>query len=179
MQRAELEALVDAGLTTRQIAAELGCSPTTVRRRLREFGLETPRIRRLRETAPARAGGARTTTAVCRRHGRTTFTRSPSGPFRCQLCRNDAVNRRRRAVKEALIAAAGGSCALCGYSRSAAALQFHHTEPIQKAFGISERGISRALEVARQEAAKCVLLCATYHAEVEAGIATLPEKSST
>lgn len=160
------------------MAARLGISATTVRRRLREYGLATRRTRRLRETAAARAGGARTATAVCDRHGSTTFTRSPSGAFRCQLCRNEAVNRRRRAVKEALIAAAGGACVLCGYSRSAAALQFHHLEPIQKAFGISNRGISRALESAREEASKCVLLCATCHAEVEAGVATLPEKLS-
>lgn len=178
MTREELEPLVAAGMTVREIAAALGSSPTTVRRHLDRHGLETGRTRRLRETAPARATGARVTTAVCDRHGRTLFTRSPSGAFRCQQCRNDAVNRRRRAVKEALIAAAGGACALCGYSRSAAALQFHHREPIQKAFGISDRGISRALEYARKEAAKCVLLCATCHAEVEAGVARLPEKLS-
>ena len=178
MERSALEPLVGAGLTVRQMAAALGCSPTTIRRRLRDFGLETPRTRRLRETSEARAAGDRTTTARCARHGLTKFTRSPSGAFRCQLCRNEAVTNRRRAVKEILIQAAGGECALCGYARSPAALQFHHAEPIQKAFGISERGVSRALERARQEAAKCVLLCATCHAEVEAGVARLPEKLS-
>ena len=178
MEREDLEPLIRAGLTVRQIAAAVGSSPTTVRRWLDRYGLETRRTRRLRETAGARAEATRVTTAVCDRHGQTPFTRSPSGAFRCQKCRNDAVNNRRRAVKEALIAAAGGACVLCGYSRSPAALQFHHREPIQKAFGISERGISRALEDARQEASKCVLLCATCHAEVEAGVARLPEKLS-
>jgi hypothetical protein len=57
--------------------------------------------------------------------------------------------------------------------------QFHHRGPIQTVFGISERGISRALEDARQKAAKCALQCPTCHAEVEAGVARLPEKLST
>jgi hypothetical protein len=177
-ERETYSALVDQGLTMRQIAGALGVSATTVRRRLRKYGLETRRTRRLRETAPARAAGARTTIADCARHGRGTFTKSPAGGFRCQQCRSEAVSRRRRAVKAALVMEAGGACALCGYSRSPAALQFHHVEPILKAFSISERGASRALERAREEARKCVLLCATCHAEVEAGVATLPEKLS-
>src|SRR3954447_10280899 len=174
-----LAALAEEGFTVRAIAAELGVSPTTVRRRLRKYGLETRRTQRLRETAPARAAGARTTLAECARHGVGTFTKSPSGAFRCLQCRNDAVSRRRRSVKEVLIAEAGGACVLCGYSRCSAALQFHHKEPILKAFSISERGVTRALAKAREEARKCVLLCANCHAEVEAGVATLPEKLST
>jgi hypothetical protein len=34
--------------------------------------------------------------------------------------------------------------------------------------------LARALSAAREEAGKCVLLCANCHAEVEAGVATLP-----
>jgi hypothetical protein len=145
---------------------------------MRRHGVETARTRRLRETADARARGETRTEAVCPRHGRTTFTRSPSGAFRCLHCRNDAVSNRRRALKDRLVAAAGGACALCGYARSPAALQFHHEDPITKAFGISENGVTRTLEAALAEAAKCVLLCATCHAEVEAGVARLPEKLS-
>jgi hypothetical protein len=36
------------------------------------------------------------------------------------------------------------------------------------------RGITRAIAKLREEAAKCVLLCATCHAEVEAGFVSLP-----
>jgi hypothetical protein len=38
--------------------------------------------------------------------------------------------------------------------------------------------VTRALAKAREEAAKCVLLCANCHAEVEAGIAQLPLRSA-
>ena len=85
---------------------------------------------------------------------------------------------KRRAVKETLVAAAGGACAICGYARSPAAHQFRHADPITKASGISHKGVPRRFEAALQEAEKCVLLCATCHAEVEAGVATLPEKLS-
>jgi hypothetical protein len=178
-ERMVLADLVARGLSVRTIAAEIGASPTTVRRRLAKYGLTTQRMARLAQTEAARRSGANSTEAVCARHGRVTFTRSPTGAFRCLACRSEAVSRRRRAVKEALVAAAGGRCALCGYARSPAALQFHHLEPMKKAFGISGRGLTRALETARAEVEKCVLLCATCHAEVEAGVATLPEKLST
>ena len=157
----------------------LGCSPSTVRRRLRRYGLSTRRTQRLAQTAAARVSGATEAAGTCPKHGPVRFTRSPSGAFRCLACRTEAVSRRRRVVKEALVAAAGGRCALCGYARSPVALQFHHVEPMNKAFSISERGLTRALEKARAEAEKCVLLCANCHAEVEAGVATLPEKLST
>jgi hypothetical protein len=84
------------------------------------------------------------------------------------------VSARRREVKRGLIEAAGGRCALCGYDRSPAALQFHHRDPATKAFAIAARGVARSLEAALAEARKCLLLCATCHAEVEAGVATLP-----
>ena len=62
----------------------------------------------------------------------------------------------------------------CGYDRSMAGLHFHHLEPADKAFALSGRGMALSLEAARAEAAKCVLLCSNCHAEVEAGLASLP-----
>ena len=56
----------------------------------------------------------------------------------------------------------------CGYARSIAALHFHHVDRATKSFAVAGRGITRSLEAARAELAKCVLLCANCHAEVEA-----------
>jgi hypothetical protein len=110
---------------------------------------------------------------ICDAHGPTTFGRRADGYYRCLACRADAVVKRRRAVKRMLVDEAGGACRLCGYDRSLAALQFHHLDPGQKAFSLSRRGVTLSLEAARTEAAKCVLLCANCHAEVEGGVATL------
>jgi len=76
-----------------------------------------------------------------------------------------------------LVAEAGGKCALCGYARHSAALQFHHLDPATKSFGLGVRGITRSIEKLRAEAAKCMLLCANCHAELEVGAIELPVKS--
>jgi hypothetical protein len=72
-----------------------------------------------------------------------------------------------------VIAETGGCCAICGYDRNAAALQFHHVDPATKEFTL-RNGDTRSLERMRAEAAKCVLLCANCHAEVESGATPLP-----
>lgn len=73
-----------------------------------------------------------------------------------------------------LVQEAGGRCRLCGYSRSPGALVFHHVDPGSKSFGLGQAGLCRSLARARAEAAKCLLLCANCHAEVETGVAVLP-----
>jgi len=95
--------------------------------------------------------------------------------LRCVKCRAEAVTRRRRSVKEALVKEAGGKCVICGYSRHPAALQFHHLDPTSKSFGLGVRGITRSLDKLREEAKKCVLLCANCHALVEVGAEMVPE----
>jgi 5-methylcytosine-specific restriction endonuclease McrA len=111
---------------------------------------------------------------VCRTHGRTEFVLEGRGYYRCKECRKQRVIEWRRRAKQRLIVEAGGCCAICGYDRYGGALHFHHVDPAQKKFGIAREGVTRSLEAMRAEAAKCVLLCSNCHAEVEAGIATLP-----
>ena len=72
-----------------------------------------------------------------------------------------------------LVDEAGGACSRCGYDRYLGALQFDHLDPSKKAFSLSMKGVARSLAKAREEAAKCVVLCANCHAEVEAGIMPL------
>jgi transposase len=174
IERERLRALVEEGLSIREMAQRLEVSYTTVRHWLKTYGIQTPRGRRLAETASARATGAETAMAHCPDHGWTTFIRRGKDGFRCRLCRTTAVQRRRREIKRQLVAEAGGACVLCGYDRELAGLHFHHADPATKAFGLSREGVTRALEAARAEARKCVLLCSNCHAEVEAGAVRLP-----
>jgi hypothetical protein len=83
------------------------------------------------------------------------------------------VTARRRRVKAMLVAEAGGRCVLCGYAGNPGALHLHHVDPSSKSFGVGYTGLTRSLAAARAEAAKCVLLCARCHAEVEAGVKRL------
>lgn len=168
--RSELEALVDAGLSIRDIAALRGVSAATVRHWLRRHALRT------RLAAPRGDDGkASSVVWQCRVHGWTRFHRISDGRIRCAACNKDAVVRRRRRVKALLVAENGGCCVLCGFDRYAGALQFHHRDPSVKSFEIGGRGLTRSIDALRDEARKCVLLCANCHAMVEAGVATLPE----
>ena len=164
-----LQALVEEGLSVRQIAKRRGVSATTVRHWLARYGLKT------QPAHYGRRGAAKPREIVreCPRHGWETFVRT-GGQYRCGRCNAEAVANRRRKVKAILVSEAGGACAICGYDRYLGALQFHHVQPGTKAFGLALRGLARSLDRCRIEAAKCVLLCANCHAEVEAGVATLP-----
>jgi transposase len=171
LKRSELEALVRAGLTLREIAERLDRSPTTVRYWLDKYDLRVKRDSRSR--IPRKQKRA---IFSCRRHGETTFVLEGRGYYRCAACRVERVTKRRRVVKQKLVMEAGGRCLVCGYARSHQGLQFHHLDPAAKEFHLGRGGITRSLEKSRAEARKCVLLCANCHAEVEAGLIELPTK---
>ena len=81
-----------------------------------------------------------------------------------------AVAKRRRTIKSMAIEYKGGKCELCGYDKYQGALDLHHKNPLEKEFGIGQRGHSRSWERVMKELDKCILVCATCHREVEAGI---------
>lgn len=171
----QLQPLIDAGMTHRAIAEQLDRSVPTVRHWIVRHGLEQPRQARRRAIEEAKAKG-RTITRTCRRHGETEYAlvgakRRP----RCKKCRSEAVARRRRRVNESVINERGGKCIICGYSRCIRGLHLHHIDPKTKLFGIASRGLTRSIEEVRKEAAKCVVLCANCHAEVEDGVTELPD----
>lgn len=169
LERDQLERLVEDGMTIAQIAVEVGCSMGTVRHWLGRYGLKTRTVRR----GTANPGLA-TITRTCQHHGETDFVIDGAGDYRCRRCRVEAVVRRRRKVKQLLVAEAGGGCAICGYSRYAGALAFHHVDPDEKTLAVSMSGTTLSIDFLRSEAQKCVLLCSNCHAEVEGGVTNLP-----
>lgn len=171
IERDALAALVDERLSSREIAERLGVSQSTVRHWLTRHGLRTAgsgKATRPRRTDREVFGD------TCEIHGATDFVVRGDGFSVCRQCRSDAVVRRRRRVKRQLVREAGGGCVMCGYDACMAALQFHHVDPATKVFQVGGRGIGRAGDLLRAEAAKCVLLCANCHAEVESGYTDLP-----
>lgn len=175
--RTELQVLVEEGLPIEGIARRLGIGSATARRWLKQHGLRTQAGMRRDALRAGRKSGAQDLHASCPKHGSTRHLLvAGEARLRCAKCRTEAVSRRRRRVKEILVAEAGGKCVVCGYARHMAALQFHHLDPSTKSFGLGVRGITRSLESLRREAAKCVLLCANCHAEVEVGATRLPGK---
>jgi transposase len=181
LTREELSQLVDAGKSIAEIADAVGRSKPTVRHWLARHGLKTHGAlgRRERvEAARAREAGIEVTMLHCKHHGETAFVLDQRGYYRCKRCRSASVSRRRRRVKELLVAEAGGACCVCGYSRNARALHFHHLDPSLKRMEINAGGGGVAIGRLREEARKCVVLCANCHAEVEAGLVSLASDGS-
>jgi hypothetical protein len=170
-----LEIAVDEGMTLEEMANELERDMSTVRYWLKKYGLPTDSGLRRRSKRLADPVGTRKE-RNCRRHGLTEFVVEGRGYYRCVKCRSENVSAWRRRMKRLLVEEAGGKCWLCGYDRCVAALEFHHLEPGQKSFPLSMRGVTLGIEKLRAEARKCALLCATCHAEVEAGVAEVPLK---
>jgi transposase len=171
----EMERLLAAGLSLREIAGRMDRSQSTIRHWMRMYGFETDRSTRLRESKNACRSGSKTAQLNCPRHGVVDFVARVDGRFRCSQCRMEAVGKRRRALKRILVEEAGGGCKVCGYSRCDRALEFHHLDPKSKQFQITSH--TRSLARLRAEASKCVLLCSNCHAEVEAGITAVPLNS--
>ena len=178
LTREALAPLVYEGLTLAEIGARVGRPAQTVRRAVERAGLPQPIEVRRQLVEDALRSGTGTLIRECRYHGTTQFAIVGSERrLRCKACRAEAVARRRRKVKRILVQEAGGQCELCGYDRCMQALEFHHRDPHTKEFGIAMRGITRSISAVRREVAKCALLCANCHAEVEAGIAEVPLQS--
>lgn len=108
---------------------------------------------------------------TCSKHGLTKY-RYDSGPnskgrFRCIQCSTAYVSEQRWKKKRVLVDRLGGKCVNCGYSKNLAALDFHHRDPSQKSFALSQVNMASSLDKLIPEADKCDLLCATCHREVE------------
>src|SRR3954462_4151196 len=113
----------------------------------------------------------------CPRHGVTMYHRYGDGRVRCKRCVGEAVTRRHQKIKRILTAEAGGACRVCGYDRCVFSLHFHHVDPATKSFAVTTaRG--KSLAAFREEAKKCVLVCANCHGEIESGLIESPPAGS-
>lgn len=80
--------------------------------------------------------------------------------------RYEHVKEHRKNRKALLVNHLGGKCIKCGYDDCIEALEFHHLDPTQKDFTISDSNKTRTLEQVIAEIEKCVLLCCRCHVEV-------------
>lgn len=78
----------------------------------------------------------------------------------------DNVKTHRHKIKEELVKYKGGKCEICGYNKCLGALDFHHLDPSQKDFTISNSNIYKNLDKLKEEVDKCILVCANCHREI-------------
>lgn len=99
----------------------------------------------------------------------------PSGIYgRGRYCSKSCASKhlvylRRRRLKELAIAYMGGECALCGYSRCASSLDFHHLDSALKEYSISDSGATRGWSVIKKELDKCLMVCRNCYGEIHDG----------
>lgn len=102
---------------------------------------------------------------ICKRHGLTEFSVDKNGKCRCKKCRQDAVQKRRRNLKQLAVEYKGGKCQICGYNKYIGALEFHHLNPEEKDFEIG-CGNTKSFEKFKKELDKCILVCSNCHKEL-------------
>jgi transposase len=83
----------------------------------------------------------------------------------CKSCTNEQTLERQRKFKIKCVDYKGRECKFCGYKKSIAALEFHHTNPSEKDFNISHAKCTTFNEIVKKELDKCILLCACCHRE--------------
>ena len=69
----------------------------------------------------------------------------------------------RKTIKSKLIEMMGGKCKACGGVFHIASYDFHHLDPKKKDFSITDKLQRLPFEKIKEEADKCILLCANCH----------------
>jgi hypothetical protein len=90
--------------------------------------------------------------------------------------KSDSVKRWRKACKERIITAMGGSCCICGYNKCQSSLALHHLNPNEKDFGLgSIRANPKNWSAIVVELRKCILVCHNCHYEIHEGIVSVTD----
>ena len=177
------------GVDARPLAASSWRRVCPIREIAAELGVEPRRPCAIGSHATGSRHAARNTCAVASRASR-----------RSCVCANAAARLDRRIVRSARTAVTGARLLRRGGSRASAARQgdpgrggrrraasLCGYDAVPRRAAVPPRrsgdevasprratGVTRSLDRLREEATKCVLLCANCHAEVEAGVTRLP-----
>ena len=81
----------------------------------------------------------------------------------------------RKLIKKWALQYKGNQCNYCGYNKCEEALEFHHINPEEKDFSISDRDIKLDWKAIQKELDKCILVCSNCHREIHNGILTIKE----
>jgi len=175
MEKNVLEQLISEGKSQRQIAKVLECSQSNVRHWLSVHNLSTSRQPYNRNFSETDNESTKTCGLCGVEKDLSNYRKRDTGkPYSyCKECQSSYTSQRRRDIKLQAIEYKGGECEVCGYNTYPGALQFHHLDPNEKDFHISQRGHSRSWKRVKSELDKCIMVCANCHAEIHSGIVQL------
>ena len=72
----------------------------------------------------------------------------------------------RALIKKWALEYKGNKCEICGYNKCSDALEFHHLNPAEKDFSISDRNLVLDWQLIKKELDKCQLVCSNCHREI-------------
>ena len=74
----------------------------------------------------------------------------------------------RQIIKQWALEYKGSKCEKCGYNKCSEALEFHHKNPEEKDFNLSDRNLILDWQEIKKELDKWILVCAKCHREIHA-----------
>jgi hypothetical protein len=163
MELEKLKDFLNRGFTIRALAKEFECCPSTVRYWLKKYDLKTQFTCYQLGDSSKECSSCKETFSI--ENFSTRKRRGEDFPISyCKTCERKLDLLKRRNYKSIFVEYKGGSCEYCGYSKSLAALEFHHRDPNAKDFSISKKNVLD--EKTKAELDKCLLLCSNCHREV-------------
>lgn len=173
--REKILLLRSGGKSYKDIRKELGCTLSVISHHCKRAGMDSPNIRFIHpsEVQISEFNRLYLEGYTAKKVGEMTGFSKPcvlkhlSVPKRRRstgTTKSQSVISWRKRTKGKLVTYLGGKCQLCGYNKCIGALEFHHRNPLEKDFTIG--GNSRSFERLKEEADKCLLVCANCHSEI-------------
>lgn len=180
MNKSQLENYITQGYSTNQISKATKKSQTNVRYWLAKFNLKTIH-KSFKEQPPLKNiqlinGEEFKTCPQCNKikNVKSEYYINKQNKIHgwCKSCNNQITYQKQLDRKAECVKYKGGKCFVCGYNKYIGSLDFHHLNPSQKEFNISNLRSYKFSNI-KNELDKCVLLCKNCHAEVHHGLINL------
>jgi len=150
ISKERLDECIALGYGENKSCAHLNVSAGTYRRSMKHHGLKSPH----KDFSPALYFDNMGSCVLC---GKKCHKRT--------ICGECTARATRRGIKSALVFLKGGKCEQCGYDKSIAALDFHHTNPNGKEIALNQANAQKHFLTYVEEIKKCELLCTRCHRE--------------
>ncbi len=170
MKKEELEILINEDLSIAGIGKKTNKSKTTIRYWLNKFELET----RTKDIVKEKKSLDEKKCPKCKiEKTADLFYKRRKGedlsPY-CKVCTSIQTVDRQRKLKQMCIDYKGGKCIFCNYKKYNGSLDFHHIDPKEKDFSISNLKLTTFNEKIKKELDKCILVCSNCHGEIHGGL---------
>lgn len=169
MDKNELEKCIANDMSTYQIAAKHNISQLKVRYWLKKHNIQTKfqicRHKDIKENKIClKCNILKPNTDFYKKSENGRHTNSY-----CKECVKTGVTILKKNFKQECINYKGGKCIICEYNKCNSALEFHHINPEEKDFHISDTTAHKLNNKIKLELDKCILVCANCHREIHSG----------